>query len=82
MVESHYVLTVNINYIKWLIEAITSLYGTVGYRDKDVPWATVTMPSQQWLTEFSLINHNILLGTIMGNPEFLSLVEFTTARQL
>lgn len=66
-------LTVNIKYIKWLIEAITSFCGAVGSGNKDVLFAVVTMQEQLWLAEFSLTDHNIPLGTLMGNLEFLTL---------
>lgn len=37
---------------------------------------------QLWLAEFFLTDHNILLRTIVGNLEFLTLTYFTTSRGL
>lgn len=51
--------TINLKYMKGLVEAISSLCEAVESGDEDVLYAIIMMQGQLWLAESSLVDHNI-----------------------
>lgn len=81
VITSH-IVNIKHTRIKRLIKAITSFCGAVGNRNTGVLCVIIRMQGQLWLAEFFLTDHNILLRTLVGNLEFLTLAYFTTSRGL